>query len=375
MVYLNVFLILFLIPVLAFAEAPEVHHEAGTTIKNFLVNVNGARDYEQSKSGIEQIFPSGYQQIELREFLPTKENLDQPDSAAFVATAIDQFSDDFQSNNIVLNVFIEYPEDPYQWLKAEDISADVRKLWDKTANDISVIVRKFRGMFPDGITGITATGHGFEVAVRFLEKSDIKMDRVLLNMPTVYDHQFMESVLQMRNYSRNEVIVIHSAKAQIVSFSYDMESPYYRYIDSQRGDDVGRFAEREEIFGIWEMIPFPDVGLVNKVNPWPMPYQWFGIYEDGTFVTMMTNEKYSTTRQELEKVFEEMKPSAMSYQYEGGMLTVIYPDKPDYVEHWGVNFILRDTTLGSIHVLPGDLLMTLDDGQQVVYYRHLRKLY
>lgn len=44
-------------------------------------------------------------------------------------------------------------------------------------------------------------------------------------------------------------------------------------------------------------------------------------------------------------------------------------------ELWGVNVITRKVVLGKVEHLPGDLIMPLDGGGKVIFYRHLRRIF
>ena len=46
-----------------------------------------------------------------------------------------------------------------------------------------------------------------------------------------------------------------------------------------------RFASRSEVIGHWEMVQMPEATRqkVNKLDPWPQPYQWFAFYDDGRY--------------------------------------------------------------------------------------------
>ncbi|OGX06710.1 MAG: hypothetical protein A2Z88_09540 [Omnitrophica WOR_2 bacterium GWA2_47_8] len=137
-------------------------------------------------------------------------------------------------------------------------------------------------------------------------------------------------------------------------------------------EELMRFAQKEDVIGLWEMIPVP--AEFNRVNPWPMPYQWFGFYENGRFSSMMTTESYTLQKQELEEIFAQRKLE-VEYRLEGDWFILTYQSLPGHQEYWGINLVLKEATLASsIHILPGDLLMTLEGDEGIVYYRHLRRV-
>ena len=150
-------------------------------------------------------------------------------------------------------------------------------------------------------------------------------------------------------------------------------------ISSAAEAQPGLFAVKSELVGYWEMIPIPNAAEVNKTNPWPTAYQWFGFYEDGSLATMGSSEYTPMTSKELEEVFStpSLKKGRFKYAFDpGGFVLVTAPDSPDYEETWGVNVITEETKLGEMEVKPGDILMTLAGGEDggIVYIRHLRRV-
>jgi len=141
----------------------------------------------------------------------------------------------------------------------------------------------------------------------------------------------------------------------------------------------GRFAGKQELVGYWEMIPIPNAEKINKVNPWPAAYQWFGFYDDGSLATMGSSDYTPMTAKSLEEAFSTPTLKAGRFKYTfapSGLVLVTAPDSSDYEEAWGVNVITEETKLGEMEVKPGDLLMTLAGGEDggPVYFRHLRRV-
>jgi hypothetical protein len=152
-------------------------------------------------------------------------------------------------------------------------------------------------------------------------------------------------------------------------------------INSAAEAQPGRFVVESELIGYWEMIPLPEVDAtkVNKVDPWPVAYQWFGFYEDGSLATMGSSEHKPMTRSELEEVFStpSLKGSRFEYMFDAsGFLLVTAAHLPGYEEVWGVNIITEEFKMGEIELRQGDILMTLAGGEDrgIVYMRHLRRL-
>lgn len=137
-----------------------------------------------------------------------------------------------------------------------------------------------------------------------------------------------------------------------------------------------RFATQEEVIGYWDLVQWPeDMKRKQKVNPWPAtPYQYFVFYDDGHLFYKMSTEESLTTPKELDALYA-MFPPTITYEMKNGFMLVRHSNLPGYGELWGVNIITKRIVIGTIEHLPGDLVMSLDDGKgQVVYYRHLRRM-
>jgi hypothetical protein len=149
------------------------------------------------------------------------------------------------------------------------------------------------------------------------------------------------------------------------------------YSQENKKSDAGGWPERSEIIGFWKMVDFPNREKMNKVDPWPQPYQWFAFYEDGRVFSMMTSSDGNYSKKELEEIFEVLpKQGSQYFKYNGKFLILTIPDIEDYKEIWGMNLFAKD--IGS-KIKKGDLMMSLDDGngngnKSIIYYRLLRKI-
>lgn len=91
-------------------------------------------------------------------------------------------------------------------------------------------------------------------------------------------------------------------------------------------EDLGGFAEPEEIIGIWEMIPLPFEQRINNVNPWPAKYQYYYISHDGKFCNIGlsgSSIKVDGTYKDFKKVFETNKKSCFDYSYKKNYFFVV----------------------------------------------------
>lgn len=141
----------------------------------------------------------------------------------------------------------------------------------------------------------------------------------------------------------------------------------------QKKSKAGGPPETKDLIGYWKMVPIPNADKVNKVNPWPQPYQWVAFLENGKVYSMMTDTDYDYTPEMLKQIFDVL-PAAKTpnYVHNGQFLTIDSKEIKDYQELWGVNLFAMDV---KSFIKAGDLMMTLDDGSgNVIYYRLLRKI-
>lgn len=136
---------------------------------------------------------------------------------------------------------------------------------------------------------------------------------------------------------------------------------------------IGHFALREEILGVWELIPYPPEiqAKVNKVNPWPARFQYFVILGDGRITWMMTNQKpEGLNEKSLIETFKQL-PGWNHFDFKNGFIEITYPDIPGLKELWSTQIITKFMTPMGLEHRPGDMLMSLDDGHGGVIYRRL----
>ena len=129
---------------------------------------------------------------------------------------------------------------------------------------------------------------------------------------------------------------------------------------------------RAQLIGSWKLIEWPNPD-VQKVNPWPMPYQWFAFYEDGRFLSMMNSNDDDYTKKELDLIFSALPSNSPKFELKGQFMTVENPEIEGYFELWGMNIFTRDMKQV---VKKGDLVMSLADPETLepIYFRLLRKV-
>ncbi len=139
-------------------------------------------------------------------------------------------------------------------------------------------------------------------------------------------------------------------------------------------EPAGRTATCEDLIGFWKLVPLNDPSI-NEVDPWPLPYQWFGFYPDGRLVSMGKTEDASYSKDELDEIFSAMKESAPIYSCEDSWLVVENQDGSGMAELWGKNiFTYRAGKKNNEPYEIGDVVMSLaaaDDGRPI-YFRWLR---
>ena len=146
----------------------------------------------------------------------------------------------------------------------------------------------------------------------------------------------------------------------------------YFFKEKEKYYDV---AQKSQLVGYWQMVQWTDeMKKQNKVNPWPLPYQWFGIYADGHFYSYMTDKQAKISTTQLEGIFKSI-PGDVTYTYDKGIMKVSYKNLPNYREVWAVTVVTKKRVENGVEFLPGDLLMSLaNEKGESQYYRHLRKV-
>ncbi len=139
--------------------------------------------------------------------------------------------------------------------------------------------------------------------------------------------------------------------------------------------DPRRVPSCAELVGFWQLMPLDDPS-VNEVEPWPLPYQWFGILPDGYFVSMMTNEPGSFSAEQLEHIIAPVKGRSPTYRCRKHFLIVSYPFA-DLNEMWAMSRFKRRA--GLFKPAPfeeGEVVLRLmnRDASRTVYRRRLRRV-
>lgn len=139
--------------------------------------------------------------------------------------------------------------------------------------------------------------------------------------------------------------------------------------------DAGGPPKKEDLIGYWKMKNVEKLEKMNGENPWPQKYQWFAFYENGKIFSMMTEQDYNYTSQELKVIFDVLpKEKVPNYSLQGQFVLINNPEIKGYEETWGVNLFAKDI---NDFLKKGNLLMTLVDGSEngkVIYYRLLERI-
>lgn len=139
-------------------------------------------------------------------------------------------------------------------------------------------------------------------------------------------------------------------------------------------------TNKKELVGCYERINFsPEFSkVVNKVEYWDQPYQWFCFEADGKFSMMMSTHYSKITTKELRKTLNSL-PQVFKYDYitKGVIKTEAVPGQPEQTLFWQVTFLDKDiTTPDGTFVPKNTTIMGLinPNDDKVVYWRYLTKL-
>ena len=141
-------------------------------------------------------------------------------------------------------------------------------------------------------------------------------------------------------------------------------------------DPFGRAATPAEVIGAWERMPYPAAVAkeINRVNAWPLPFQYFLMLEDGRINWIMSRARQiGLTRQGLLETLERLPWNR--YKARPGRMEIDYPASPEIRESWRIDIVTRDLLVVGLPHRKGDLVMSLEvGGSEIIYYRTLRKL-
>lgn len=141
------------------------------------------------------------------------------------------------------------------------------------------------------------------------------------------------------------------------------------------GVSIGQFAQRPQLIGYWELVP-PNPAMVKipLFNPGALPYQWFAFYDSGQMVSIKTDDPLrKVTPKDLDNVLKKSPDQVAAFSFKNGFITISEQGSAT-PELWGVNVITKKVLLAKVEHLPGDLIMSLDSGGKVTFYRHLRRV-
>lgn len=129
----------------------------------------------------------------------------------------------------------------------------------------------------------------------------------------------------------------------------------------------------DEIIGYWKQKKWPK-STMNKVNPWPLPFQYFAFYEDGHYVTIMSSSDNPVTPDSLDQLKSTFGAESPNFKWLGKFIMITNPAIDNYSEIWGMNIIRKMDT--RLPFGEGDLVMSLagKNNGSAIYYRWLTRM-
>jgi hypothetical protein len=130
---------------------------------------------------------------------------------------------------------------------------------------------------------------------------------------------------------------------------------------------------RSEVIGHWRMVQLPEETRqkINKIDPWPQPYQWFAFYDDGRHNFAFSSKDMTVA--DLEAVFAMGENSRFEYLEEHRVYRITQPDGISL--YMTISVCRRPLNLVNSRFETGDLLMAiLDNKGQRVHHRQLRRM-
>jgi hypothetical protein len=140
---------------------------------------------------------------------------------------------------------------------------------------------------------------------------------------------------------------------------------------------ISRLATTEDLIGLWKVVPLDHADEIDKVNPWPLAYQWFRFSKDGTVRSMMVSKDANYSPAELDKALDVFASAASPrYSWEQGYLVIRYPNM-EAIDVWKVYVYVRNVINNKAGViLKGDVMMEMvgEKEHAYVYFRRMRRL-
>ena len=138
-----------------------------------------------------------------------------------------------------------------------------------------------------------------------------------------------------------------------------------------------RSAGRSEVVGYWKMVQMTEATRrqINKMDPWPQPYQWFVFYDDGRYNSALALKGGSQmTAAELENNFST-GPNQSRFEFIENSEIYRITQPGEIPQYWVIAICDKALYLRDSRFEAGDLLMALinKNGEQV-YYRQLRRM-
>lgn len=130
-----------------------------------------------------------------------------------------------------------------------------------------------------------------------------------------------------------------------------------------------------EIIGYWKLVSWPGtLQSMNKINPWPLPYQYFAFYADGQHISIMVSQEETPTPETFDFVKSTFKGKNPTYTWAQNFIIVTQPEIENYQEIWGMNIIRKSKP--PLPMAEGDIIMSLAGGEngEAVYYRWLTRI-
>ena len=144
--------------------------------------------------------------------------------------------------------------------------------------------------------------------------------------------------------------------------------------ESGDGDSPNvRCAERSAVIGHWRMVQLTEETRqkINKIDPWPQPYQYFAFYEDGRHNFAFSSKDMTVA--DLEAVFATGESFRFEYLEEHRVYRITQPDGISL--YMTISVCRRPLNLVNSRFETGDLLMAiLDNKGQRVHHRQLRRM-
>jgi hypothetical protein len=131
-----------------------------------------------------------------------------------------------------------------------------------------------------------------------------------------------------------------------------------------------------DLAGCYKRVRFEDDAMesMNKIEPWPAPYQLYCFYEDGDLRSMQSTEPIPESIEDIEQAMS-LLPRVQSFRVLVPGVVETHHKAANQTVYWRVSIFRKFVIIGDKMFKEGDVIMTIrEKSGEDIYHRFLEKL-